>query len=179
MPHPGHDGTTTVEVPPLPLGSVMALPSAVRGGSKEGAGAEIDFMMLKGRGKMRVGWVCYIMRESDGEVMDPEEFNLHVIISTDKGNPKDYKGGYKYFVLTTGESPSKMNSSYQITFDPYINISPTLQPGYYKIFLEVSEWPKKWSSRKVESSSKDFGNLKVIDRNYIRFRVIPAEEDNT
>lgn len=177
LPHPPHSGAK--HLPEFRIGQTMSIPSG-DSGSREGEGGagEIDFLLTKDEGKAMLGWVCYIIRESDGEVMNPAEFNLRVKLSKRK-KPYSYTGkgknfGYKYNYFQTGKTESGLDRRAQITFDPYINIPPTVEPGYYRLVLEIAKWPEGWRTRRADHP--DLGTLDIIDQNHIRFRVLPPEE---
>ncbi len=167
--------------------------------SKERAGYEIDFLVIKGYGKARLGWICYILREEDGKIMNPKDFNLRVMRPYN-GKQVAYSGRGKYFgykliafnthVTRSGpkqeaDTYSKGNSQDNIFIDPYIDIPlkkklgspkrgvPMLPtPGYYRLVVEVSKWESGWKSKNINPELFKEREEKIVDFNYIRFQIL-------
>jgi hypothetical protein len=152
----------------------MRVPDRSLGGVARPSGsAEIDFLIEKEEGRVKLGWVCYIQNEQD-EVMNPNEFNLRIVSSVAR-NPFTYTGsgedfGYRYNVFTAEKSRSAIDSPYKIIFNTYIDIPSNAVPGRYKVVLEIADWDRVRGSL---VSSPTLGNIKPKDVNYIKFEVIP------
>lgn len=177
MPHPPHHGSRDAVL--FHVGDTMSIPDKDSGSKTGVAGTgEIDFILNKGEGDITLGWVCYLIRESDGEIIKPTLFNLRIFLSK-TSNVYTYKGkgshhGYNYNRFKTGKLPSGTESRNKITFHPYLNIDPQVEPGYYKLVLEIAKWPESWKGRMRSLKNFELGDLEVIDQNYIRLKIDPA-----
>jgi outer membrane protein OmpA-like peptidoglycan-associated protein len=159
---------------------------------------DTEFVLVKGDGVMKIGWVCWIVRNSDGYLMNPNDFNLQVKIKSKKYaySGVDENFGYKYHFMKTQKSPSSPYTQHKINFTPYISIpsvpqlagaeleegirSVTTQaggpapavrdtPGQYSIFIKIIEWPG--GTRQSEKIPLHEKNIKIIDENVISFKV--------
>jgi hypothetical protein len=171
-PHPPHDGSGSE--PEFRADSIMMAP----GERRDASGGIADPNMLQFSVKAaatpaQFAWVCYLMDDKD-EVINPKAFNLRVMVAGKKfaykQGKKDEKKdslGYRYNVLEVPQSAA----DHVDVFAVYIDIPADAVQGSYKVTLEASEWPI--GTKSADIFNKNLGTMRVIDRNYIRFKIVP------
>ncbi len=159
VPHPPHSG------------SKKELKFNAGSGLQSG---QLDFILLKDEGKAHpLAWVCYIIRETDNEIIAPDKFELKINLSETKQTysyKAKTKSEYKYNFFAVPEQRRDEESDDKIIFSPILELADSVEPGNYRIVLEVAEGPQEyWKINPIPAKKLD--ELPVIDQNFIQFKI--------
>jgi hypothetical protein len=118
--------------------------------------AEVDFFLLKERGKRELNWLFDIEHESGERVSDFTAWGFEVAVTgvpEDRHNPYEYKKSSKYNKFTPPEGWVEEHKN-SVAFHPYFKIPMDAKPGKYRLILRIAD--------------KD---LKEVDYNYVELEI--------
>ncbi|MFC1723039.1 carboxypeptidase-like regulatory domain-containing protein [Nanoarchaeota archaeon] len=149
---------------------------------------ELDFVIVKDKGTMRLIWIPYIMKVdglSEEEIMTnphkhmvaPRNFNLRIRVHNglvgQDAKIYAYKEGwksYRWSMGTTDMAKSDMTNKL-IRFDTLVDVTKKAKPGLYRLYFEVAKAPEDMAKGSQLRSLLGKRLIFSLDSNYIEFRI--------